>query len=61
MNIEQKKREEGKREYIKPKLRIIELVAEEVLAVGCKTPSGYSAPLNPGSCIMPRSCYAVGS
>lgn len=26
--------------YIKPKLRIIELVADEVLAAGCKTASG---------------------
>ncbi len=33
-------RQEKKRKYEKPKLRIIELVAEEVLAVGCKTVSG---------------------
>jgi hypothetical protein len=29
--------EKGERPYEKPKLRIIELAAEEVLTVGCKT------------------------
>jgi hypothetical protein len=31
------KKEEEKRTYEKPKLRTIELAAEEVLTVGCKT------------------------
>ncbi len=61
MNTEQDKGENGKREYIRPKLRIIELVAEEVLAVSCKISSGDSAPLNPGSCYMPSQCFTHGS
>jgi len=32
--------------YEKPRLRVIELTAEEVLAVGCKTAAG-GAPLPP--------------
>jgi hypothetical protein len=31
------KQEKTKKPYEKPRLRIIELAAEEVLAVGCKT------------------------
>ena len=31
------RKEKGSRPYEKPKLRIIELAAEEVLTVGCKT------------------------
>ncbi len=38
-----RKEEEGqKRKYEKPVLRLIELAAEEVLSVGCKT--GFSDP-----------------
>ncbi len=48
-----------KQPYFQPKLRIIDLVAEEVLAVGCKT-TGASAPLNPTSC-MAASCSQDGS
>jgi hypothetical protein len=36
------KKEKEKRVYEKPKLRIIELAAEEVLTVGCKT--SYADP-----------------
>ena len=40
------KKEKNKQVYEKPKLRVIELAAEEVLAVGCKTsftdPSGVA-------------------
>ena len=42
-----------KRTYEKPKLRIIELVAEEVLGIGCKTWGSGSgvmgSPCGPGS------------
>jgi hypothetical protein len=36
--------------YEKPRLRVIELTAEEVLAVGCKTAHG-GAPLGP-TCVQ---------
>jgi hypothetical protein len=50
---------QGKKHYEKPMLRTIELVAEEVLAVGCKL-LGRQASLNPTSC-MGNSCSAQGS
>jgi len=48
-----KKAEEKKiRSYEKPRLRVIELVADEVMAVGCKTvgqpaPGRIRPPCNP--------------
>ena len=52
-------RQEPEREYRKPRLRTIELKAEEVLAVGCKM-LGLPAVGNPASCIgVP--CNADGS
>ena len=46
-------KKEQKRLYKKPKLRTIELAAEEVLGVGCKTVTG---PSNVG---IPTSCNAT--
>jgi hypothetical protein len=46
--------------YEKPKLTIIELAAEEVLAVGCKTASGGSA-VGGGPTCMFRHCAGLGS
>jgi hypothetical protein len=46
--------------YEKPKLRIIELAAEEVLAVGCKTFSGGSAVSGGPTCMI-RHCAGLGS
>lgn len=47
-------KEKTKRAYEKPRLRTIELLAEEVLAVGCKT---LTAPgINPGS---PATCTGI--
>ncbi|MFW6107390.1 MAG: hypothetical protein ACOC8A_01730 [bacterium] len=46
-----------KRPYQKPKLRVIELAAEEVLGVGCKTNQGVgalSAPCDAG-------CHQIGA
>ena len=40
MQSDQKKGEKGKRVYEKPRLRTIELAAEEVLGVGCKLAGG---------------------
>ncbi len=54
------KKEEFKRAYKKPRLRIIELAADEVLAVGCKIRVGASAPWDPASCIG-NACAGEGS
>lgn len=53
-----KGKEDAKRVYEKPALRSIELVAEEVLAVGCK---GTAVP-GPGrpTCVL-VNCAARGS
>jgi hypothetical protein len=57
---EKDKRENGKQAYEKPRLRSIELAAEEVLAVGCKTVS-QTAPNNPSPPCMIRHCAGKGS
>jgi hypothetical protein len=49
-----------KRRYEKPRLRIIELVAEEVLAIGCKFIDGGTAPGSPNDCIS-NNCSIAGS
>jgi hypothetical protein len=52
----------GKKPYQTPKLRTIELVADEVLAVGCKVQNGTTGFENPKpSCALPRTCYSEGS
>jgi hypothetical protein len=41
-------------EYVKPRLRIIELAAEEVLGTGCKTVSGSAVgavPCHLNNCV----------
>ncbi len=51
---EKQKKEKSKRVYEKPKLRTIELAAEEVLATGCKLSTGGfafgSVPCIAGTC-----------
>lgn len=42
LRMQQEKDKKGTQVYEKPELRAIELAAEEVLAVGCKT--GFSDP-----------------
>jgi hypothetical protein len=49
-----------KKTYEKPKLRVIELAAGEVLAIGCKTTSSGSAPGFPPPCSV-HQCARVGS
>lgn len=49
-----------KEPYEKPRLRKIELAAEEVLAVGCKLQGSGSAPLGPPPCVS-NKCAGVGS
>jgi hypothetical protein len=56
--ISDQKEEKKKRVYEKPRLRTIELAAEEVLAVGCKL---LSAPgFDEATCIA-RPCSDAGS
>jgi len=52
--------EKTKHPYQKPRLRIIELAAEEVLGVGCKLINGDSAPGSPFNCIG-NNCSGDGS
>ena len=59
--MQQKKDKTPRLPYEKPRLRIIELAAEEILAVGCKTslrdPSGKLA----SGCTNPLCSIATGS
>ena len=52
-----------KQAYEKPELKIIELMADEVLAAGCKVVSGIRGPGKPKqSCSSPGGqCYGSGS
>jgi len=49
----------GRQKYERPLLRTIELVAEEVLVVGCKTATGVAAG-NP-ACGAANNCNQLGS
>ncbi len=52
----------SRREYDKPRLRTIELAADEVLAIGCKTSTGPgTSPGNPASCVVGVTCSSLGS
>ncbi len=56
------KKNPAKKPYRKPRLRTIELVADEVLAVGCKVQNGVAATNNPkASCAFPTTCFNEGS
>lgn len=57
--IEDNKNAPTKQPYEKPRLRVIELSTEEVLAVGCKHPAA-AAPGSSTSC-MARQCAKNGS
>jgi len=54
-------RKKAKQAYNKPKLRTIELAADEVLAIGCKVKftRGFANP--PKRCRIPRRCFRRGS
>ncbi len=49
---------QAKLEYVKPSFRTISLVAEEVMAVGCKLPSSAGPNTGPGGprCTVPAPC-----
>jgi hypothetical protein len=50
-----------KRAYEKPRLRVIELRADEVLATGCKFVGGGNALGGNPSCGILNNCLADGS
>ena len=48
--------------YEKPMLRIIDLAADDVLAVGCKVQTGTSGFGNTkASCLYSRQCFGASS
>ena len=49
----------ARRPYEKPRVQAISLVAEEVLAVGCKLPDGPGGPI--GANCTASACFAPGS
>jgi hypothetical protein len=49
----------AKRPYEKPRVQAINLLAEEVLAVGCKLDNGPGGPIEP-NCTASR-CFEPGS
>ncbi len=49
-----------KKPYQKPEIRVIDLAAEEVLAVGCKTATHPGTGLSPITCVA-SPCAAIGS
>ena len=59
-----KKKEQKRQPYKKPNIKVIELVADEVLAVGCKSSVGTSGKNDwlPAACIVGLSpCVLDGS
>jgi len=50
-----------KQVYEQPRLRRIELAAEEILAVGCKAVASGTAPGSPTPPCMIRNCAGKGS
>jgi len=59
MKTGQKKKNTEKKAYEKPRLRIIELAAEEVLSAGCKLASGgFAFGVTP---CMGNRCAGIGS
>jgi len=50
-----------KQAYETPRLRTIELAAEEILAVGCKAVGSGTAPGSPTPPCMIRNCAGRGS
>jgi hypothetical protein len=58
------KKDYQRQPYKKPSIKVIELVADEVLAVGCKTSvvhSGKNPPIGTLSCTSTSNCFQFGS
>ena len=62
MKEETMKNPEGneKQTYEKPRLRAIELAAEEILAIGCKSVTGVASGSTSPPCMV-RHCSGKGS
>ncbi len=54
------KKNKKKLPYKRPQLKVIELVADEVLAIGCKS-SATGAAFGYAGCVIYRRCYNSGS
>lgn len=52
---------EKQKKYKKPELTKIQLMAEEVLAPGCKFPGGGPGPNGIGCGLPARPCFKSGS
>lgn len=55
------KKKRPKREYEKPMLRIIELAAEEVMGIGCKTNPGDASGASSNGCANALCSLTPGS
>lgn len=58
------KNNKDKRPYERPKLRVIDLVADEVLAIGCKLSGGGQTAYGNTTynwCTLPNRCYNPAS
>lgn len=53
-------KEKQKKAYQRPEVKVIELAAEEVLAVGCKTESSAGPGGVPPTCVL-GACFSAGS
>lgn len=52
----------NRKPYAAPKLKVIDLAADEVLAIGCKLDTtGQAAYGNFNRCRLPRRCSNLGS
>ena len=50
-----------KQKYVKPELKTIQLHADEVLTIGCKTPGSTGATLSVDCGIGTSPCNSAGS
>jgi len=53
--------EQSKKTYHKPEIKVIDLAAEEILAIGCKTPTTVPAGSSAGPGCLAQSCLQPGS
>ena len=58
--LTKKNTQQGGKAYQKPEIRVVELAADEVLSVGCKTTTSPGTGLPAANCILAR-CSGDGS
>lgn len=63
MGMDVQDKRSGRRGYVKPELRSIDLVAEEVLGVGCKmaSSSGPDSDVVPSGVCTTTPCFSENS